>query len=98
MPLAASLVFDHPTAGAVAAQLTERLAPPADRPAGRRSFGDLDRLEAALTALPAASAGPLTERLRTVLAGLSAEDSRREQLAAASDDELFDLVDNLGPA
>ena len=99
VPLAASLVFDHPTPRSVAGHLTGRLAP-AEKDPLAALLGYVDRLGAELGALPADSAAPVVDRLRALLSGLSTTDDEppADPLAEASDDDLFDLVDNLGPS
>jgi malonyl CoA-acyl carrier protein transacylase/acyl carrier protein len=107
--LRATLVFDFPAPAAVAEHLRERLdLGPAD-PA-HTLLGELDRLEESLTALAGratalgADRGRITVRLRSLLArwhdsaqdASTAEPESRGDLDAATDDDLFDLVENLG--
>ncbi|MFJ9949582.1 SDR family NAD(P)-dependent oxidoreductase, partial [Kitasatospora sp. NPDC091207] len=100
--LPTALVFDHPTAGAIAAHLAERLVLPGtqDRPVA--GVGEeLDRLEAALAA--SSVTGPdgrtVANRLETLLArwrdamARPEEAADSERIASVSVDELFDIID-----
>ncbi|MFE1755877.1 SDR family NAD(P)-dependent oxidoreductase, partial [Streptomyces anandii] len=105
--LAATLVFDYPTPGALAGHVGT-LLPQADD--GPSMFDDLDRLEAALAAAPAAAdsvtRSRITMRLQALLtkwneAQGAADDPAEEDndLETVTDDELFDLLDDeLGSA
>ncbi|MFF1926355.1 SDR family NAD(P)-dependent oxidoreductase [Streptomyces sp. NPDC058221] len=127
LPLAATLVFDHPTPAALAEQLREQLAPPAIGGTGTVAavLAELSRLENSLDrAAPGAPAledpavdgvltdeetyTELTTRLQDVLvklgnvrdalgddAGNDADsDVVNEKITSASDDEIFDFIDN----
>ncbi|MFG2632240.1 SDR family NAD(P)-dependent oxidoreductase, partial [Streptomyces sp. NPDC048473] len=129
LPLAATLVFDHPTPAALADQLREQLAPPpgADGATGTVTavLAELDRLEAALSPTAtdgSATAAPetgetltddatyteLTARLQDFLVKLgnardalgngtgndAENDAVNEKITSASDDEIFDFIDN----
>ncbi|GAA3868577.1 type I polyketide synthase [Saccharothrix violaceirubra] len=90
--LAATLVFDHPTPAALATYVEEHVAASAPDPLA----AELDRLERALRS------APLDERAAARLRALldtheAAHDgpADREDLEAASDEELFALVDDL---
>ncbi|HEX6342394.1 MAG TPA: SDR family NAD(P)-dependent oxidoreductase [Umezawaea sp.] len=94
LKLPATLVFDYPTPAALVDQLRIEVVP--DTPAGAPlSLGDLDRLSAELIELgrDEAARARITERLQAVLAGLAAPESENADLDAATDDELFDLLD-----
>ncbi|WP_229919985.1 phosphopantetheine-binding protein, partial [Streptomyces minutiscleroticus] len=97
--LSATLVFDHPTPAAVAQHLRDRLgladatlsAPPA--------LLELDRLEQALSdsaEVPDELRAQVVSRLEALAARWTgaAEETDGVSLDAASDDELFDLIDN----
>jgi acyl carrier protein len=94
LKLPATLVFDYPTPAALVDQLRIEVVP--DTPAGAPlSLGDLDRLSAELVELgrDEAARARITERLQAVLAGLATPESDNADLDAATDDELFDLLD-----
>ncbi|MCS7479353.1 SDR family NAD(P)-dependent oxidoreductase [Umezawaea endophytica] len=94
LKLPATLVFDYPTPAALVDQLRIEVVP--DTPAGAPlSLGDLDRLSAELIELgrDESARARITERLQAVLAGLAAPESENADLDAATDDELFDLLD-----
>ncbi|MFF8452758.1 SDR family NAD(P)-dependent oxidoreductase [Streptomyces leeuwenhoekii] len=98
--LAQTLVFDHPTAAAVARELTRALADRSPAPAGS-VLAELDRVEAALT--PAAVTGPdgdeIADRVEGLLLRLRAlrdsadRSADRIDVTAATDEELFQFLD-----
>ncbi|MGW3078566.1 SDR family NAD(P)-dependent oxidoreductase, partial [Kitasatospora sp. NPDC001132] len=101
--LATTVVFDHPTPLAVARHLLAELAPA--QPAGAGGpLEAIDRLEALLKQHSADAAGgvvvpeaaEIAQRLQHVLQGwhgLTAGEDPDGDLAAATDDELFDALD-----
>ncbi|GHD97255.1 type I polyketide synthase [Streptomyces naganishii] len=105
--LAATLVFDYPTPGALAGHVGTLLPQGDDGPS---MFDDLDRLEAALSAAPAAAdsvtRSRITMRLQALLTrwneaqGAAADAAEEDNdLETVTDDELFDLLDDeLGSA
>nr|WP_205615392.1 type I polyketide synthase [Streptomyces harenosi] len=99
--LAQTLVFDHPTAEAVARELTRVLAGRSPAPRAGSLLSELDRIEAALT--PASVTGPdgdeIADRVEGLLLRLralrdSADGSAdRIDVTAATDEELFQFLD-----
>jgi acyl carrier protein len=95
LTLPTTLVFDHPTASALAAHLHDRLVPEA----GAQSLeADLDRLEEAMPELDGGERDMLADRLRGLLRALDGEaradgGSMAEKLGEATDDDLFAFID-----
>ncbi|MEU7410001.1 SDR family NAD(P)-dependent oxidoreductase [Streptomyces sp. NPDC042638] len=101
LTLPATLVFDQPTPLTLAAHLKTALVPgPADQ--ARSALAELDRLEAALHALPDqdGSHTRVTARLEALLRSWQDTHGRHtapegpEDFRDASDDELFARIDN----
>ncbi|MEW2511331.1 SDR family NAD(P)-dependent oxidoreductase [Streptomyces sp. NPDC046870] len=104
LTLPATLVFDQPTPHALAAHLKTALVPgPADQ--ARSALAELDRLEAALHALPDqdGSHARVTARLEALLRGWQDGHARPTDPGSpadvpdvrdASDEELFARIDN----
>ncbi|MET8704716.1 SDR family NAD(P)-dependent oxidoreductase, partial [Kitasatospora sp. NPDC004723] len=100
--LPATLVFDYPTPTALAGRLRTMVAPGAPSP-GDAALAELDRLERTVLAVTpddethARVTGRLQALLRKLTNGLdtpgepTADD---EDLESATDDELFDVLDN----
>ncbi|HEY0933386.1 MAG TPA: beta-ketoacyl reductase, partial [Trebonia sp.] len=98
LTLPASLAFDYPTPEALVGYLRQCLA--AEDSGDRAALRELDRLETLLSAVAADVSG--RSRIVTRLEGIAADfrsgnrdnaDGYRE-LAGASDDEIFSLIDN----
>ncbi|MFI0897248.1 SDR family NAD(P)-dependent oxidoreductase [Streptomyces sp. NPDC020983] len=93
--LPATLVFDHPTARRLAEQLNSALGEQqSPEPQEPGVLAELDRLESALGALDAQLTDQVTERLTALLAGLRGTGGGPVSLDGASDDEIFEFIDN----
>ncbi|MER6437856.1 type I polyketide synthase [Streptomyces sp. NPDC001185] len=96
--LSATIVFDHPTPNALADHLEAELLPEASGPATDLPAG-LQQLEAAYRqASDPAARQALTASLRTLLDTWAASEEPEEatvdeELLAASDEDMFDLID-----
>jgi hypothetical protein len=96
--LPTTLVFDHPTAEAVAGRLAELIAPAAP---SVPALAEIDRLEAVLSALSSdeEDAGKITDRLQALLwkwteaQGDADHHAGEDDLASATDEEMFDALD-----
>ncbi|MER6417079.1 SDR family NAD(P)-dependent oxidoreductase, partial [Streptomyces humidus] len=101
LTLPATLAFDHPSPGETTRFIHEQLM--IDTASSDASlFDQLDRLEAAVGALPVDRSDDLTRtrislRLQNLLSQLATQrtddDGAVDDLAAATDDELFELVE-----
>jgi polyketide synthase 12 len=97
--LSPTLIFDHPTPDALAAHLDESLAPERQDPFAAL-LSELDRLQEGLTRddVRPGPVGRVVTRLQDFLGRL--EESRNvpeeggRELSVATDDEIFDLIDN----
>ncbi|MCC3767353.1 type I polyketide synthase [Streptomyces sp. UNOC14_S4] len=98
--LPATLIFDYPTPAALADHLRAAL-PQGD--GGPTVFGELDRLEAALATAgdDSVTRSRITMRLQALMAkwndaqdATTTDDDPADDLESATDDELFDLLDD----
>ncbi|WP_411139384.1 phosphopantetheine-binding protein, partial [Streptomyces sp. C10] len=100
MQLPATLVFDYPTPQLLAEHVHDALFGSADVEPEAAVLADLDRLAGAISGFSPENAarGLVEARLRSILAELGgvAEDEAKsavsQQLDAASDDEIFDFI------
>jgi acyl carrier protein len=96
--LPATLVFDYPKPTVLADYLTAAMVDGGDDPAGM--LADLERLAVGLSRSGDTPRGTVVTRLRELVRRLEAESDGAEsatvadKLGAASDDEIFDFIDN----
>ncbi|MEU4227085.1 type I polyketide synthase [Nonomuraea sp. NPDC026600] len=93
--LPSTLVFDHPTPNALADRVRAAFLPAA-QDASAAVYAEVDRLEAALATVTGDRAG-ITARLRSLVRKWNdpqGEATEAEQYEAATDDELFTMLDN----
>jgi acyl carrier protein len=96
--LPSTLVFDHSTPTALAAHLRSELLPE-QAPGGDSVMAELDRLESVLgvVGLDDLERGRITRRLTALVAAWTSDGGptdMADDLDGASNDDLFDIVDN----
>jgi acyl carrier protein len=107
--LPSTLIFDCPTPAALARYLRTQVAPPSSQDHVSGLLGEVDRLEAALTAIPEGngSAGDRDRVLKRIQALMwrfgdhrgtapdltEEDDGSATDYATASDDEMFSMID-----
>ncbi|WP_257138711.1 MULTISPECIES: acyl carrier protein, partial [unclassified Streptomyces] len=100
--LPTTLIFDHPNLAVLATYLGEQLGTD-DAPSAGPVLAELAKLKSVIKALAAdeSAHGQVTARLRELLdiadeaAGKPSDDGSEQDLDAASDEELFALLDDL---
>jgi hypothetical protein len=101
----ATLIFDYPTPAVLAGYLRRQLAPAAVAAADADALETVGQLERLVTGLAAddANRGALTARIRALVAALeraqgeaveAAASQTDDDLAAATVDNIFDLLDD----
>ncbi|MGW4116844.1 type I polyketide synthase, partial [Actinosynnema sp. NPDC004786] len=88
--LPATLTFDHPTPARVADHLRDRLAASAPDPL----LAELDQLKSTLDRARDVDHDAVAARLEALLASWTAKRVEDEDLADATDDELFNILDD----
>ncbi|MFF2046142.1 type I polyketide synthase [Kitasatospora sp. NPDC058170] len=102
--LPATLVFDYPTSTALAGYLAGRFGDVEEEADDLWLFADLDRIEKSIAqqSLETVVRSRLSSRLRDILASLDeaeaggSGDTVAEQIASATDDEMFSFLEDLG--
>ncbi len=105
LQLAATIVFDYPTTSAVAEYLLSRAVLPPGGPTAVSVDLELDKLEVAVSSMDAEDPqrARVAGRLQALVAGLSNGQPAEgvtiaQRIGVASDDEVFDFIDNLRPS
>ncbi|MGW1507510.1 KR domain-containing protein, partial [Streptomyces mirabilis] len=104
LSLSATLVFDHPNSRAAADYIDGLILPEDGEGPAQEVLGEVDRLEALLSALTTEAAGPDQERITSRLEALlrnwhdaregAAPNESGADYESATDEELFDVLDS----